>query len=87
MSISASYEHIRQNPKFQQLATARSRFAVLLSVVVLVIWYGYIMIVAFKPAWLAIPLFEGSVTTIGVPIGAAIIIVSWLLTGVYIRGV
>jgi|SRR5687768_17160133 uncharacterized membrane protein (DUF485 family) len=84
MPISRS-EHITQNPKFQQLTTARSRFAWLLSVVVLLIWYGYMMIVAFNPKLLAIPLFSGSVTTIGVPIGAAIIIVSWLLTGVYIR--
>ena len=79
-----SYEKIRANPKFRALVETRGRFAVMLSLLVLVPYYSYMMIVAFFPALLAQRLGEGT-TTIGFPIGAAVIILSWLLTGLYIR--
>jgi uncharacterized membrane protein (DUF485 family) len=63
----------------------RSRFAWTLSAIVLVIFYGFILIVAFAPGFLATPLSEGSVTTIGIPIGVGIIVFFWMLTGYYVR--
>ena len=41
---------ISQNPKFQTLVNRRSRFAWTLSAIVLVVFYGFVMIVAFNPA-------------------------------------
>lgn len=82
---SAVYERVRKNPKFQEFVARRSRFALLLSAVVLVAYYGFMMVVAFAPQLLRAPLGEGSTTTIGWPIGAALIIGSWLLTGWYIH--
>lgn len=82
--MSASiYQRIRENPKFQQLEQRRGRFALLLSIVVLTGYYGFMMVVAFNPALLHQPMSAGSTLTIGAPIGAAIIIISWLLTGWY----
>jgi uncharacterized membrane protein (DUF485 family) len=78
------YERIRRNPKFDELVAKRSHFAVTLSILVLVIFYGFILVVAFKPALLATPLWQGSATTIAIPIGAGIIWFFWLLTGYYI---
>lgn len=78
------YQRIRTNPKFRELVSRRTRFAIVLSAIVLVAYYGFMMVVAFNPALLHKPLSEGSVLTIGAPIGAAIIIVSWLLTGLYV---
>lgn len=80
----AIYQRVRKNPKFQELVSRRSRFALLLSAIVLIAYYGFMMVVAFNPALLHKPLSEGSVLTIGAPLGAAIIIVSWLLTGLYV---
>lgn len=79
------YERIRHNPKFDELVAKRSHLAVTLSIIVLVIFYGFILVVAFKPALLATPLWQGSATTIAIPIGAGIIWFFWLLTGYYIH--
>lgn len=77
------YQRVRENPKFELLIKRRSRLAIILSAFVLISYYGFMMVVAFAPNLLSAPLGEGSVLTVGAPVGAAIIIISWLLTGVY----
>ena len=77
------YARVRQNPNYQILVKRRGRLAAILSAVVLVSYYSFMMVVAFAPGLLAKPLGEGMTLSIGIPIGAAIIIVSWLLTGLY----
>lgn len=79
------YERIRGNPKFNTLARDRSRFAWLLTAVVLIGYYAFMMMVAFAPHVLRTPLWPGATLTLGVPLGAAVVIGSWLLTGLYIR--
>ena len=76
---------IRQNPKFAELVSKRTRLAIVLSLFVLAPYYTFMMITAFNPALLAQPISEGSIITIGWPVGAAIIIGSWLTTAVYVR--
>jgi uncharacterized membrane protein (DUF485 family) len=83
MSDSAVYQRVRQNPKFHELVRKRGRLAVALSVIVLGSYYCFMMVVAFAPDLLRTPLAEGANLTVGVPVGAAIIVVSWLLTGLY----
>jgi uncharacterized membrane protein (DUF485 family) len=63
----------------------RSRFSWTLAAIVLIVFYGFILVVAFAPQLLATPLSEGSVTSVGIPIGVGIIIFFWLLTGYFIR--
>jgi uncharacterized membrane protein (DUF485 family) len=82
---SAVYEKIRNNPRFDELVGKRSRFAWTLSAIVLVLYFSFVMVVAFNPQLLATPLFSGSVTTVAWPIGAGIVLLFWILTGVYIR--
>jgi Predicted membrane protein len=79
------YEKIRNNPKFQDTVIRRSKFSWTLALIVLVIFYGFILLVAFAPSFLATPLWEGSTTTVGVPVGLGIIVFFWLLTGYYIH--
>jgi cation/acetate symporter len=79
------YQKIRNNPKFADTVAKRSRFSWTLSFIVLAIFYTFILVVAFAPKVLATPLWAGSATTIGVPIGAGMILFFWLLTGYYIR--
>ena len=64
---------------------SRTRFALVLSLLVLVPYYSFMMIVAFNPGLLHRTLGEGVVATIAWPIGVALVVGSWLLTGVYIR--
>ena len=79
------YKKVRANPKFAELEGKRSRFALLLTAIVMVSYYGMMMIVAFAPDFMRTPISAGSTLTIGVPIGAAIIIGSWLLTGWFVN--
>ncbi len=76
---------IKSNPKYHELVSKRSKFAWTMSVVMLVIYYAFILIIAFNKPLLATPLWSGSVTTIGIPIGIGVIISAFILTGIYIQ--
>ena len=82
---SAIYQRMRSNPKFDELVRKRSRFAWLLAVTVLTIFYGFVMVVAFAPALLGAPVADGSVLTVGVASGLFMFLFFWLLTALYVR--
>lgn len=48
----------------------------------LIIYLGYIALVAFAPQWLAISI--GGVITLGIPVGLLVIIAACALTGLYV---
>lgn len=79
------YTRIQQNPQFNDLVKRRSSFAWMLSAVMLVIYFGFIMLIAFAPSVLGTPISEGSVTSVGIPAGIAIIVIAFILTGIYVR--
>lgn len=85
MPQSTVHTRIRKNPKFAEMVSKRTRLAILLSLIVLVPYYTFMMITAFSPALLAQPISEGSIVTIGWPVGAIMVIGSWLTTAIYIR--
>ncbi|UCV17002.1 DUF485 domain-containing protein [Quatrionicoccus australiensis] len=76
---------IRANPKFAELVGKRTRFAIILSLIVLVPYYTFMFLVSTQPQLFAAKIGEGSVITIGWPIAALIIVGGWLLTGVYVN--
>ncbi|RXJ90322.1 hypothetical protein CRV01_03955 [Arcobacter sp. CECT 8983] len=75
---------IKANPNYQNLVKKRSSFALKLAIFVLVIFYAFILTIAFEPAVLAMKTGEG-VMTIAFPIAAAIIIVSFFTTLIYVK--
>ena len=81
----AAYAKIRRNPKFVELVRQRSAFARNLAIAMLVIYFGFILLVAFAKDLLGMPISEGSVTTIGIPIGLFVIVSAFVLTGIYVR--
>jgi uncharacterized membrane protein (DUF485 family) len=78
-------DRIKNDPDFLKLVSERSRFAWILTIIMLVIYFGFVLIIAFDPSFLGTPLFEGSVTTIGIPIGIGVILSAFILTGLYVR--
>ena len=80
------YSSIQKNPKFQKLVKRKNTFSWFLTAIILIV-YLLIVIIAFYPKFLGIPVAEGMVTTIGIPMGLFIIIFSIILTGVYVRRV
>ncbi len=77
------YEKIRNNSKYPELVRRRRRLSWSLAAIVLVSFFTFVLIIGFDPKVLATPVAEGAATTIAVPIGVAMIVVYWVLTGVY----
>jgi uncharacterized membrane protein (DUF485 family) len=77
-----SLSRIEKDPNYQKLVSERKSLGWTLATITLVMYYGYIAIVAFAPSVIAVPLF-GSIT-VGIVLGAAIILASILLTGIYV---
>jgi uncharacterized membrane protein (DUF485 family) len=75
---------ILANPKYLELARRRGRMAWTLSAIVCVIFYGFILMIAFTPGFLTEPISAGSVIPIGLPLGVGVIVVCCLLTGIYV---
>ncbi len=75
---------IEANPKYQELKRKRNVFGWVLCILMLVVYYGYIALIAFDKSFLAQPIGTG-VTTLGIPIGMGVIIFTILITGIYVR--
>ena len=82
---SEMYLKMRQNPKFQQLVKTRGRYAAVLSAIVLVAFFGYILMVAFSPATLALRFSEGGTFTVGIVAELSMFIGFWILVALYVR--
>ena len=76
---------IKNDPDFIQLVKTRSSFAWTLTIIMLVIYFGFVLTIAFDPSILGTPLSEGSVTTVGIPVGVGVIAIAFVLTGIYVR--
>jgi uncharacterized membrane protein (DUF485 family) len=77
-------ERIQNNPQYQQLKRTRNRVGWALTILMLLVYYGYVGLIAFDKPFLAQPIGQG-VTTIGIPIGMAVIVFSIVITGLYVR--
>ncbi len=75
---------IASHPKYQELKAKRTRFGVLLTLAMLVVYYGFILLVAFNKPLLASRLGEG-VTTLGMPLGLGVIAFTVIITAIYVR--
>ena len=77
-------EKIQRHPKYQELRARRNPLGVVLTILMLVVYFGYIGLIAFDKAFLAKPIGAG-VTTLGIPIGLGVIVFTVLITGLYVR--
>lgn len=77
-------EKLVNNPKYHELVSKRARFGWTCAIVMLAVYYAFIMTIAFAPQVLGQPLSEGSVITVGIPVGFGVIIFAFVLTGIYV---
>jgi len=77
-------QKIKSNPKYQHLVSTRKRFAWILTALMLVVYYGYVLLIAFDKEFLAQKTGDG-VMSLGVPIGLGVILFTIVITGVYVR--
>jgi uncharacterized membrane protein (DUF485 family) len=72
-----------RDAQLERLAAARGRVAALLTAAVVALYFGFIVLIAFAKAWLGTKLAPG--LSIGIALGALVIVLSWLSTLVYVR--
>ncbi|WP_354683331.1 DUF485 domain-containing protein [Cupriavidus necator] len=71
-------------PAFERLHRMRRRFSWTLTAAMLAIYFGFILTLAFRPAWLAVPVTPGRPMTLGIPVGFGMFAVTFALVAVYV---
>lgn len=77
-------QRIAAHPKYQELKSKRTSFGWVLTVAMLVVYYGFILLVAFNKEFLSQRLGDG-VMTMGMPVGLAVIVFTIVITAVYVK--
>ncbi|AUT73194.1 DUF485 domain-containing protein [Paraburkholderia hospita] len=77
-------EKIKSSTAYRELVQKRSRLGWTLTALVLVVYYGYVLLIAFDKQFLAAKMGAG-VMTWGMPIGLFVIVFTVVVTGFYVR--
>jgi uncharacterized membrane protein (DUF485 family) len=77
-------QRIKSKPAYQKLVSIRSKFSWTLAMLMLVVYYGYILLIAFNKELLSTKIGNG-VMTWGIPIGLFVIVFTVIITGIYVR--
>lgn len=75
-------EQILRNPKFQKMVKKKSALSWTLTIIMLVLYVGFMLLVGYNKEFL-MSSFSGGITTWGIPLGLGIIVLSFVLCGVY----
>lgn len=78
----AALTRVSGNPTFQTLVAERTRFGWILTAVMLVVYFGFIGLIAFDKALLATKV--SGTTSLGLVLGVGVIVVAFILTGIYV---
>jgi len=77
-------QRIASNPKYQELKAKRSSFGWWLTLSMMVVYYGFILLVAFNKEFLSQKIGDG-VMTMGIPIGFGVIVFTIVITAIYVK--
>ena len=77
-------QRVVSNPKYQELKSKRSRFGWWLTLSEMVVYYGFISLVAYDKSLLATKIGSG-VTSIGMPLGIGVLVFTIIITNIYVR--
>ena len=78
-------DRVTANPKFLEFVAMRNRYSIIMTIISAAAYYGFILLVAFQGPWLGTKLGAGMTTSIGVPLGVAVIVFTIILTWIYVR--
>ena len=76
-------DKVKANPNYQKLVSTRSTYGWTLTAIMVVVFYGFILLIAFNKEFLSTRIGSG-VMTLGIPIGLFVIIFTVILTGIYV---
>ncbi|MCX7145898.1 MAG: DUF485 domain-containing protein [Sulfuritalea sp.] len=78
-------ERIQKNPKFMQFVSMRNNYSYVLSVLMLIAYFGYILLVAFNKPFLATKVAAGATMSVGIPLGLGVLVFTIVITAIYVR--
>jgi uncharacterized membrane protein (DUF485 family) len=81
--MAGDIQSIENNPKFRELVSARQSLGWTLTALMIVIYFGFILLIAFDPKFLGMQI-GGGVMTLGIPVGLFVILAAFVLTGIYV---
>jgi uncharacterized membrane protein (DUF485 family) len=81
--MSKNAHQILEDPEFKALVAKKDAVSMALTIAEFVLYFGFIALIAWGKPFL-ITKFEGSAINYGIPIAIGTIVLSWVLTGVYI---
>jgi uncharacterized membrane protein (DUF485 family) len=76
---------VEANPKYHKLVGMRSSFSIIMTICMMLVYYGYILLIAFNKEWLGTKMSVGMTTSVGIPLGVGVIVVTIILTNIYVR--
>lgn len=77
-------QKIKSNPNYQKLVSTRSSYGWALTWIMMIVYYGFILLIAFNKELLSTKIGAG-VMTWGMPIGLFVIVFTVIITGIYVR--
>lgn len=77
-------EDILNDPDFLKLSSQKNTISIILTILELVLYFGFIGLIAYNKPFLAQKMSENGAATIGIPIAVGTILLSWVFTGIYI---
>jgi uncharacterized membrane protein (DUF485 family) len=80
--VQKSAHEVLESPDFKALVSKRWTVSALLLVALFVTYYGYILLIAANKEFMSTKI--GEVTTLAIPVGAAVIVIAFVLTAVYV---
>ena len=75
---------IANHPQYKELKAKRTAFGWWLTLAMMVVYYGFILLVAFNKPFLSQRLGDG-VMTVGIPLGFGVIVFTVIITAYYVR--
>jgi uncharacterized membrane protein (DUF485 family) len=73
----------KRESRLRRLAARRDRVAGALTAAMIVLYFGFILLIAFNKPLMGYVFSRG--LSVGIVLGALVIVVSWVLTLVYVR--
>ena len=77
-------QRVKADPNYQELVRTRSRFGWTLTWAMMIVYYGFILLVAFNKEFMSRRLGDG-VMTWALPLGLFVILFTIIVTAIYVR--
>ena len=84
VSNEALIAKIGANPKYRELTSKRNKLGWVMTILMLIVYFGFIGLIAFDKPFLAQPLGSG-VSSLGIPVAIGVMVFTIAITAIYVR--